>query len=557
MLNRERGMFQAMLQGSSIADLLRLRPRNIRNRLLRDLTLIVLLTSSAILFLTVSSARRTHKRVAGSHIEQAATFAAQEFEQRLRPVNQGLVMAWEWGKMGLVDATHPERVMAELTPVLRPLKKVTAVVVADSNGREVYLSAERNPDGELQGWLTRARGVPESNGRYLQKSWSPEGRLLSESWEELPGYVPEERPWFVGAIANESDDAIFRSPPYLLHADNAYGVSESMRWVNEKGTVNVVAFDMFLSGIFQMVNEIQVSQNGIAFLCNSSGAVFVPSPAGATVARPTVFVSPHEVSNPLISSAIRSWLASDGPTEGPVRFESPHDSGWAGFRLLDTSSGLWIGVAVPEPDIFGTPIEGASQLVIVLVLILVLGVLLALHLIRKYAHQLTDVRKQLVGETSFEEDVGALIARGEGRALEFKSTVRRNLKTDKNGKEIELAWLKGAVAFLNTEGGTVLIGIGDDGDVVGVSADRFESDDRCRLHVKNLVNQHIGAEFSQLIQFQVGTIGGKSVVVIQCERSSKPVFLRVHNKEAFFIRSGPSSIELSPREVLEYVQNRS
>jgi hypothetical protein len=35
------------------------------------------------------------------------------------------------------------------------------------------------------------------------------------------------------------------------------------------------------------------------------------------------------------------------------------------------------------------------------------------------------------------------------------------------------------------------------------------------------------------------------------------VFLRAKNTEAFFIRSGPSSVELSPREVLEYVQERS
>ena len=131
------------------------------------------------------------------------------------------------------------------------------------------------------------------------------------------------------------------------------------------------------------------------------------------------------------------------------------------------------------------------------------------------------------------------------------------MKTDKNGKEIELAWLKSAVAFMNTEGGTVLIGIGDEGEILGTEPDGFENEDRCRLHLKNLVNHHIGAEFSQLIRFQVRAIDGKRIVAVQCERSARPVFLRAKNTEAFLIRSGPSSVGLSPREVLEYVQNRS
>jgi predicted HTH transcriptional regulator len=131
-----------------------------------------------------------------------------------------------------------------------------------------------------------------------------------------------------------------------------------------------------------------------------------------------------------------------------------------------------------------------------------------------------------------------------------------NLKTEKFGKEIELAWLKSATAFMKSDGGTILIGISDDGEVLGVEHDQFDNEDKCRLHLKNLVNQHIGAEFSPLIRFQVQPIVSKLVVAVQCERSPRPVFLKGKNKEAFYIRSGPSSVELSPREVLDYVAQR-
>ena len=102
-----------------------------------------------------------------------------------------------------------------------------------------------------------------------------------------------------------------------------------------------------------------------------------------------------------------------------------------------------------------------------------------------------------------------------------------------------------------------LIGVSDDGEVLGVEHDKFDNEDKCRLHLKNLVNQHIGAEFSRLIRFEVQPIDTKTVVAVQCERSAKPVFLKGKNRESFYIRSGPSSVELSPREVLEYVNRRT
>ena len=46
-----------------------------------------------------------------------------------------------------------------------------------------------------------------------------------------------------------------------------------------------------------------------------------------------------------------------------------------------------------------------------------------------------------------------------------------NLKSGKNGKEIELAWLKGVVGFMNTNGGILLIGVDDSGTILGIDAD--------------------------------------------------------------------------------------
>ena len=56
-----------------------------------------------------------------------------------------------------------------------------------------------------------------------------------------------------------------------------------------------------------------------------------------------------------------------------------------------------------------------------------------------------------------ENSIREIIAPGEGRTIEFKSTMRLNLHTQKPGKEIDLAWLKALVAFMNTDGGILLL----------------------------------------------------------------------------------------------------
>ncbi|MCA9855949.1 MAG: HsdR family type I site-specific deoxyribonuclease [Dehalococcoidia bacterium] len=64
-----------------------------------------------------------------------------------------------------------------------------------------------------------------------------------------------------------------------------------------------------------------------------------------------------------------------------------------------------------------------------------------------------------------------LIDNDEDYAVEFKSTARWDLREDQPSKLMEDAIVKTVAAFLNTDGGTLLIGIGPDRSVVGLAHD--------------------------------------------------------------------------------------
>lgn len=150
-----------------------------------------------------------------------------------------------------------------------------------------------------------------------------------------------------------------------------------------------------------------------------------------------------------------------------------------------------------------------------------------------------------------------LIKRGENRKLEFKSTLRTNLHTKQHDKKIEHAVLKTIVAFLNTEGGVLLVGISDKNEVIGLDKEGFQNEDKMLLHLNNMIKDNIGSIFSNSIKEQVIDFSDKRILKIECLPSNKPVFLKnSDNGEEFYIRTNPASELLNGNKLIEYVKRR-
>jgi type I restriction enzyme R subunit len=155
-----------------------------------------------------------------------------------------------------------------------------------------------------------------------------------------------------------------------------------------------------------------------------------------------------------------------------------------------------------------------------------------------------------------------LIKRGESKTLEFKSTLRWNLKEDRqDDKGVTFAVLKTIAAFLNTEGGDLLIGVADDGSIVGIERDRLESDDRFMRHLTQVVRNGLGDRAGTCIDPKAQAVQGKTVCIVACQRSPEPVFLKWKGMETtpdgdFYVRTGPGTTKLPPGSAQEYIRTR-
>ena len=111
---------------------------------------------------------------------------------------------------------------------------------------------------------------------------------------------------------------------------------------------------------------------------------------------------------------------------------------------------------------------------------------------------------------------------------------------------------KEIVAFANSEGGTIYIGVSDDGEVVGI-----EDSDKSGLQVSSMVHDNIKPDLSMFVSYRTLNFDGKEVLSIDVERgTNRPYYLA--NKglrpEGVYIRHGFSSIPASDSTIRNMIK---
>lgn len=135
--------------------------------------------------------------------------------------------------------------------------------------------------------------------------------------------------------------------------------------------------------------------------------------------------------------------------------------------------------------------------------------------------------------------------------------MRVNLHTGEIDKKIEYATLKTISAFMNSKGGTLLLGISNNGEIIGLEKDRFENNDKLNLHLTNLIKEKIGKNQLSIIDIQTIIIKEKTVIKIDCLENKNPVFLKVPSgEEEFHVRIGPASVQIKGSELVDYINKR-
>jgi hypothetical protein len=173
----------------------------------------------------------------------------------------------------------------------------------------------------------------------------------------------------------------------------------------------------------------------------------------------------------------------------------------------------------------------------------------------KKKEYLLYAKKQLL-----KQSIPSLIANGESEYIEFKSSLRHDYRQIKTDKNLENVIMKSIAGFLNAQGGILIIGVDNDGIILGLENDywslKYKNKDGFQQRIILLISNTFGKDICSNIHITFHEVNEKEICTLYVEPSRRPVYINEESRTIFFLRTGNVTNPLTTSETVKYLQNR-
>jgi len=180
----------------------------------------------------------------------------------------------------------------------------------------------------------------------------------------------------------------------------------------------------------------------------------------------------------------------------------------------------------------------------------------------KIAKAINTFMENLIAKGVPELSIRDLINSDESFNLELKSSFAYDIKEDKSNKELRNSVLKEIAAFANSGGGTLLLGVENNHNILGLSKDfsitHRKDKDGFIQEFTQFIESEIGGlnTFKRLIELKFHVLDSKEILEIRIDKSQKPLFLKINGSKILYIRDENRVVPLTdPEEINEYIKD--
>ncbi len=457
-----------------------------------------------------------------------------------------------WGRIGDINSLgDPQDYSNFLTKRLKQLDGISTFSLADADGRELVLNLLAE-DGKS--WYTTTLDADNSLS-YMRKKNGIE-------YSSLDILDP------INSLNPKEEIPIQISSPYLLPYLSMPGITlrlNSTSNVKNKGLT--LWFDLPLKQMAERLREEGASKDAVIFLLMPSHKDFILISVGDILdlkAKDLEDNIPENVNRlkggeKLILDTLLQ--AKKKSSEGKVNFKFTYNGvSWLSeFRFINLGDDiLSFGSLIPKDSLWTT--QASIPLQIFMLILFLSASFLIFRLVQDYRHISGHV-------PSKEELLRKRINQGETHTLEFKSSLRWDYRLEELNKSLEEVIIKSVAAFNNSDGGKLLIGVSDDGKIIGLENDykvlKESGKDFYELHLRNLLSSRYGLGYTtKNLKINFPVIDNCEICQIQIKRGKDPLYTKISKKgggpvEKFYIRSGNASRVLENlSEATEYIISR-
>lgn len=152
-----------------------------------------------------------------------------------------------------------------------------------------------------------------------------------------------------------------------------------------------------------------------------------------------------------------------------------------------------------------------------------------------------------------------IINGGESQFVEFKSSFLWDYHRQSANKDLYYPTMKNVAAFMNSNGGVVIIGVDDEGQILGIENDlqamRKGDIDGFELTFTSVFNSMIGVEYRHYLSLNFEDIEGKTICLINVMPAPEPIYITNKGKEEFYVKAGNQAQSMTVSEAMRYIKD--
>jgi hypothetical protein len=267
-----------------------------------------------------------------------------------------------------------------------------------------------------------------------------------------------------------------------------------------------------------------------------------------------------------VKTAFQTWMETSANQPFTISFTAMNTEFWVAIDSIRPLLGVRaFAVTLSDQDLVENRQKINEAYLYLAILFFIFGIAAMLPVYRK--QQQRSAKRPGPQRSLTDDEILGMIKKGESEFVEFKSSLRWDLREQKVNKVLEDVILKSIAAFANAKGGSLFIGVTDDLQIIGLEHDfktlKKQDADFFELHLRKLINNQFTISFSnEFILMRFPQFEGKTFCIIRVSPGDRPLYVKTRNKqgqevEKFYVRSGNASQEItSLKEINEYIKSR-
>ncbi len=369
---------------------------SIRSSLFRNFSILIILVlisfSAVLLILQFSELSMLSRRL----VMEATLEMESELQKIFQPVIKNINISAHWGRLKQYNKLESKEMLEIFIPILNEYDYIVRIKSIDHKGNGFSLS--KNPEDDDE-WITTRTYSDPSGTRTLISSWDDDLDLIENRWQSSGRDLRLEE-WYQSSIDNEAYRLSWNEPYCMEHSGNLV-MTASIKVESGPGRAYILAFDIQLEDLQEIMEETVLSENGIVFISTLDDKLIGIS--GNILSELNLtnneieLRSIHDFDIPQVKDLIKDWNSRKRRHLSKVVYFTSGGDRWAGTIVHFPSKGipiLKIGMLAPLSDVMKYDVTRGIAIFIIFILALVFAVVMTKKMAKRFIAPVKKILEQ-------------------------------------------------------------------------------------------------------------------------------------------------------------------